>query len=100
MYLMMAERDLILDRFEALTGARVYHIYNIPGGVRNDAPAGWLESVLGCLITSKPKCRNMIACSMKIRWCGSDWRDWRHFRQGSHGIRGDRPIAARLRREG
>lgn len=45
MYLMMIERDLILDRFEALTGARVYHIYNIPGGVRNDAPEGWLESV-------------------------------------------------------
>ncbi len=45
MYLMMIERDLILDRFEALTGARVYHIYNVPGGVRNDAPEGWFESV-------------------------------------------------------
>jgi NADH-quinone oxidoreductase subunit D len=34
-------RDLILDRFEELTGARIYHIYILPGGVRNDLPAGF-----------------------------------------------------------
>lgn len=41
----IADRDLILDLFEELTGGRVYHIYNIPGGVRRDLPDGWLEKV-------------------------------------------------------
>ncbi len=40
------DRDYILDLFEALTGARVYHIYMIPGGVRRDIPDGFLEQVL------------------------------------------------------
>ena len=31
-------RDLILDRFEELTGARIYHMYIIPGGVRGKMP--------------------------------------------------------------
>ena len=29
-------RDMVLQRFEELTGARIYHIYIIPGGVRNN----------------------------------------------------------------
>ena len=36
-------RDLILDRFEELTGARVYHMYIIPGGVRGALPDGFKE---------------------------------------------------------
>lgn len=36
-------RDLMLDRFEELTGARIYHIYILPGGVRNDLPDGFKE---------------------------------------------------------
>ncbi len=46
MYLMMLDRDWLLDLFEALTGARVYHIYNVPGGVRRDLPDGWLDKLL------------------------------------------------------
>ena len=38
----MADRDLILDRFEELTGGRVYHMYIFPGGVRRDIPEGFL----------------------------------------------------------
>jgi len=34
-------RDLVLDRFEELTGARIYHIYILQGGVRNDIPDGF-----------------------------------------------------------
>ena len=49
MYLMMADRDRLLDMFEALTGARVYHIFNVPGGVRRDAPDGWFDGVLQVL---------------------------------------------------
>lgn len=45
MYWGVADRDQILDLFEELSGGRVYHIYNIPGGVRRDLPAGYLERV-------------------------------------------------------
>ncbi len=34
-------RDLILDRFEELTGGRVYHMYILPGGVRGLLPDGF-----------------------------------------------------------
>lgn len=45
MYWGMADRDLILDLFEELCGGRVYHIFNIPGGVRRDVPDGFLARV-------------------------------------------------------
>jgi NADH-quinone oxidoreductase subunit D len=34
-------RDLMLDRFEELTGARIYHMFIMPGGVRDDLPVGF-----------------------------------------------------------
>lgn len=34
-------RDLMLDRFEELTGARIYHMFILPGGVRGDLPEGF-----------------------------------------------------------
>ena len=40
------DRDTVLDLFEELTGARVYHIYVMPGGVRRDLPDGFEERVL------------------------------------------------------
>ncbi|MBI9012398.1 MAG: NADH-quinone oxidoreductase subunit D [Clostridiales bacterium] len=45
MYWAVAERDLILDLFEKLTGARVYHIYIMPGGVRKDLPDNFLDEL-------------------------------------------------------
>ncbi len=36
-------RDLILDRFEELTGGRIYHMYIAPGGVRGDLPEGFKD---------------------------------------------------------
>ncbi|HNZ53259.1 MAG TPA: NADH-quinone oxidoreductase subunit D [bacterium] len=39
-------RDYILDRFEELTGGRIYHMYILPGGVRNDLPVGFKERLL------------------------------------------------------
>ncbi|QYZ66473.1 MAG: NADH-quinone oxidoreductase subunit D [Gammaproteobacteria bacterium (ex Lamellibrachia satsuma)] len=45
MYWGVADRDQVLDLFEEWTGGRVYHIYNIPGGVRRDMPAGFLDRV-------------------------------------------------------
>ncbi len=49
MYRMMQDRDYILDMFEWLTGARIYHIYNVPGGVRRDIPEGWVDKLLHLL---------------------------------------------------
>jgi NADH-quinone oxidoreductase subunit D len=40
------DRELMIDLLEALTGARVTHAFNIPGGVRNDVPEGFKDSVL------------------------------------------------------
>jgi NADH-quinone oxidoreductase subunit D len=45
----MYHRDLVLDLFEELTGARVYHIYIWPGGVRRDFPEGFKERVVNTL---------------------------------------------------
>jgi len=46
---MISDRDTLLDLFEWLTGARIYHIYNMPGGVRRDIPEGWTERLLQTL---------------------------------------------------
>ena len=40
------DRELFIDLLAALSGARVTHAYNIPGGVRNDAPYGFKEKCL------------------------------------------------------
>jgi len=37
------ERELLLDLFEALTGARLLYGFHQVGGTRYDAPAGWVE---------------------------------------------------------
>lgn len=37
----LAHRDFVLDLFEEWTGARIYHMYMQPGGVRGDLPKGW-----------------------------------------------------------
>lgn len=42
----LAHRDYVLDLFEEWTGARIYHMYMIPGGVRGDIPTGWEEHTL------------------------------------------------------
>ena len=36
----------MIDLLEALTGARVTHAFNIPGGVRNDVPDGFKDRCL------------------------------------------------------
>lgn len=42
-------RDLFLDIFEEITGARVYHMYITPGGVRRDLPEGVLDRLSAVL---------------------------------------------------
>lgn len=44
-------RDYMLDRFEEISGGRIYHMYIIPGGVRADLPAGWTARLRETLTT-------------------------------------------------
>src|SRR2546428_4086660 len=39
------ERELVLDRFEELTGARLLYGFHQVGGIRYDVPAGWDKKV-------------------------------------------------------
>ena len=39
----IAHRDYVLDLFEEWTGARIYHMYITPGGVRGELPEGWID---------------------------------------------------------
>ena len=41
----IAYRDYVLDLFEEMTGARIYHMYMVPGGVRFDLPKGFDKRV-------------------------------------------------------
>ncbi len=41
----LRERELLLDIFEKICGARLTYSYIRPGGLMNDAPEGWLEQV-------------------------------------------------------
>lgn len=43
------DREKILYLLEKLTGARIYHIYNIPGGVRRDMPEDFKSRALEIL---------------------------------------------------
>ncbi|MBT4838984.1 MAG: NADH-quinone oxidoreductase subunit D [Methylococcales bacterium] len=42
----VTHRDYILDLFEEMTGARIYHMYITPGGVRAKLPEGFKGRVL------------------------------------------------------
>ena len=41
-----ADRELFIDLLDMMTGARVTHAFNIPGGVRNDIPEGFRDRAL------------------------------------------------------
>ncbi len=59
----IGDRDYILDLFEWLTGGRVYHIYQYPGGVKMDIPDGWLDKLselLDYLESRLPEYDNLI----------------------------------------
>ncbi len=42
----VTHRDYILDLFEEMTGARIYHMYITPGGVRRPLPDGFKQRCL------------------------------------------------------
>ena len=49
MYWAQADRDKVLDIFEAITGHRIYHMYIVAGGVRQDLPEGITDLILKSL---------------------------------------------------
>ncbi len=63
-------RDYVLDRFEELTGGRIYHMYTIYGGVRRDLPegfAGCMEETLEKIEAKMPLVDNIIFDSSVFR---------------------------------
>jgi NADH-quinone oxidoreductase subunit D len=42
-------RDYVLDLFEEMTGARIYHMYMAPGGVRAGLPDGFEKRILSLM---------------------------------------------------
>ncbi|MCB1516517.1 MAG: hypothetical protein KDJ19_02720 [Hyphomicrobiaceae bacterium] len=46
-------RDIMLDRFEELTGARIYHMFILPGGVRGHLPEGFKDRMEEVLKTAE-----------------------------------------------
>ena len=52
---LIAVRDYVLDRFEELTGGRIYHMYTIYGGVRRDLPEGFDERMEETLLKIEEK---------------------------------------------
>ncbi len=67
---MIALRDLVLDRFEELTGGRVYHMYIVYGGVRRDLPEGFrarMEETLRTIESKLPLIDDVIFGSAVFR---------------------------------
>lgn len=55
MYHAHADRNLILDIFEKITGGRVYHQYIVIGGVRKDLPEGIEKDIIDYLNDLEPR---------------------------------------------
>ena len=58
------EREMILDLFEELTGARFHYHYHQVGGVRHDVPAGWdrrVHEVAARILERMPEYESMLA---------------------------------------
>ncbi|NOZ93682.1 MAG: NADH-quinone oxidoreductase subunit D [Acidobacteria bacterium] len=67
---LIAVRDYVLDRFEELTGGRIYHMYIIYGGVRRDLPEGFgerMEETLTKIEEKLPLVDNVIFDSSVFR---------------------------------
>ena len=61
LYVTFREREKILDLFEEVCGARLTYSYIAPGGVTDDAPAGWLRHVEAFLDQFEPVDRRLHA---------------------------------------
>ena len=95
-------RDLMLDRFEELTGARIYHMFILPGGVRDTLPEGFhkrMEETLREVESTLDDIYDVMFCNavFKKRTVGMgviepDWLD-------SYGVTGPNARAAGVARD-
>jgi len=72
----MTLRDFILDSFEELTGARIYHMYIVYGGVRREPPEGFAGRLE----------RNLAAIEERLPWIDRLMFDSAVFRKRAIGI--------------
>ena len=72
----MTLRDFILDSFEELTGARIYHMYIIYGGVRREPPEGFATRLEG----------NLKAIEERLPWIDRLMFDSAVFRKRAIGV--------------
>ncbi len=63
-------RDYILDRFEEISGGRIYHMYITYGGVRRDLPEGFSERMEGTL----RKIEERLPAIDKLMFQSAVWR--------------------------
>ena len=95
-------RDLMLDRFEELTGARIYHMFIMPGGVRDDLPTGFkarMEQTLGEIENTMQDIYNVMfrnaVFEKRTRGVGIIDREW----LDSYGVTGPCVRAAGVARD-
>ncbi|MBN1885133.1 MAG: NADH-quinone oxidoreductase subunit D [Candidatus Krumholzibacteriota bacterium] len=98
----VAHRDFVLDLFEELSGHRIYHMYIIPGGVRDDLPegfAGRIEDVLGKIETLVGDIERVMFANAvfkaRARGLGRIPPEWIEF----FGVTGTTARAAGVRRD-
>jgi NADH-quinone oxidoreductase subunit D len=72
----MTLRDFILDSFEELTGARIYHMYIVYGGVRRAPPDGFAERLEASL----------VAIEERLPWIDRLMFDSAVFRKRAMGV--------------
>lgn len=61
------ERELILDLFEAVTGARFHYNTHTIGGQRHDIPAGWDKQCLAAMDIIEQRVPEYLAMSLENR---------------------------------
>jgi NADH:ubiquinone oxidoreductase subunit C len=92
-------RDLMLDRFEELTGARIYHMFILPGGVRDDLPEGFgarMAETLAEIESTLEGCRKGHVPQRRVQ--EAHGRRGRHRPGLARPLRRHRPQCPRRRR--
>ncbi len=95
-------RDLMLDRFEELTGARIYHMFILPGGVRDGMPRGFakrMEETLGEIESTMQDVYESMLCNavFKRRTVGLGYIDPELI--DSYGVTGPSARAAGIAKD-
>jgi NADH-quinone oxidoreductase subunit D len=98
----LVHRDYMLDLFEELSGMRIYHLYIIPGGVRNEIPGGFCDRLEATLCTVESLLRDIEivllhnavfkARAIGLGYIDPSWID-------THGITGPNMRAAGVARD-